>query len=434
MRLTLEFADHSLAAELLQHGDELSDPAIVLLHDALGCMGTWKEFPQVLFDATGLGVVMFDRRGHGLSSPLSDEVRTSEYLEDDARRLPEILDKLGVRRAILVGHSDGGSIALVAAALWPERVASVVSIAAHVMLEEVTVQGVRVTVATADETRLVERLRKYHGEKSERLYSVWHETWLNPAHREWNLLHYLPKIQCPVLVMQGELDEYGTVEQVNAIVNGVQTPSPNPFPMNGEGGTEGGLKRTRWKSIPKVHFQFAREMRKEATEAEKALWKSLAKDGLGVSFRRQHPIGPFIVDFFASSIGLVIEVDGGVHLPDDAKEYDALRDEQMQQAGLTVLRFVNDDVLKRLDWVLSEIRKQIQTPTPGPFPINGEGETEADLVSGLPSSIHGGRVGDGGLKRVRAVMYPGVGHAPQRVVETEVVEAVLGFVSGCYLE
>lgn len=217
----LEFGDYSLAARKLLHGERLSDPAIVLLHDALGAMEIWKEFPVRLFEATRLDVVMFDRRGHGASSPLSDEKRTSAYLEEDARRLPEILDVLEVTRAILVGHSDGGSIALVAAALWPERVYSVVAIAAHVMLEEVTVQGVRDTVATADETRLIERLRKYHGEKSERLYSVWHETWLNPVHREWNLLDYLPKIQCHVLVMQGELDEYGSVEQVNAIVNGV---------------------------------------------------------------------------------------------------------------------------------------------------------------------------------------------------------------------
>lgn len=217
----LRFTDHSLAATKLLHGEDLSDPAIVLLHDALGCMATWKEFPHGLFEATGLDVVMFDRRGHGLSSPLSDDVRTSEYLEDDARRLPEILDMVGVRRAILVGHSDGGSIALVAAALFPERVHSVVAIAAHVMLEEVTIQGVRDTVATAIETQLIERLRKYHGEKSERLYRVWHETWLNPAHREWRLFEYLPMIQCSVLAMQGELDEYGSIEQVNAIVRGV---------------------------------------------------------------------------------------------------------------------------------------------------------------------------------------------------------------------
>lgn len=221
MQQRLEFADHSLAAELLLHGEALSDPAIVLLHDALGCMATWKEFPRALFEATGLDVVMFDRRGHGLSSPLSDELRTSAYLEEDARRLLEILDRLEVRRAVLVGHSDGGSIALVAAALFPERVHSVVAIAAHVMLEEVTIAGVRNTLGTADGTRLLERLRRYHGDKAERLYAVWHETWLNPAHREWNLLEYLPRIQCPVLVMQGELDEYGSVEQVNAIVSGV---------------------------------------------------------------------------------------------------------------------------------------------------------------------------------------------------------------------
>lgn len=219
--LKLEFADHCLAAERLVRGEEPGDSAIVLLHDALGCMATWREFPQQLFDATGLDVVMYDRRGHGVSSALSDCQRTSAYLEEDARRLPEILDKLKVRRAILVGHSDGGSIALAAAAIWPERVTSVVSIAAHVLLEEVTIQGVKETVATAGETRLLERLGKYHGEKSERLYAVWHETWLNPAHREWNLLQYLPQIQCPVLVMQGELDEYGSIDQVNAIVDGV---------------------------------------------------------------------------------------------------------------------------------------------------------------------------------------------------------------------
>ncbi|MBL0060417.1 MAG: alpha/beta hydrolase [bacterium] len=245
--LILSFGDYSLGAKRFLHGETLSDPAIVLLHDALGCMETWKEFPQTLFDVTGLDVVMFDRRGHGVSSALSDEQRTSAYLENDARRLPEILDKLGVRRAILVGHSDGGSIALVAAALWPERVQSVVAMAAHVFLEEVTLAGVRDTVATAGETRLLERLEKYHGEKSERLYRGMRRGFPPPPSRQWHSLPIsLPSIggsecpppapppgrpppprrllcciPCPVLVMQGELDEYGTVEQVNAIVKGV---------------------------------------------------------------------------------------------------------------------------------------------------------------------------------------------------------------------
>jgi very-short-patch-repair endonuclease len=245
----------------------------------------------------------------------------------------------------------------------------------------------------------------------------------------WNLLSYLPKIACPVLVMQGELDEYGSVKQVKRI----QTPSPNPFPVNGEGGAEaesalpssihggrvgdGGLKKNRWKSIPKVHWQYAREMRKEATEAEKVLWKSLAKNQLGVSFRRQHPIGPFIVDFFASSYGLVIEVDGGVHLHEDAQEYDALRDEQMRYSGLTVIRFSNDDVLNRLDWVLSEIRKQ--TPSPNPFPVNGEGGAQSPSPNPFPVN------GEGGADaRVKVVMFAGVGHAPQRECMGDVVRKI----------
>jgi|GEM_PF-273873 len=429
--LILSFGDYSLGAKRFLHGETLSDPAIVLLHDALGCMATWREFPQALFEATGLDVVMFDRRGHGASSSLSDEKRTSAYLEDDARRLPEILDKLRVRRAILVGHSDGGSIALVAAALYPERVQSVVAMAAHVFLEEVTLAGVRDTVATAGETRLLERLQKYHGEKSERLYRVWHETWL--------------------------------------AMKASQTPSPGPFPMNGEGEIEaepeselpssiyggrvgdGGRKVNRFRTIPKMHWQYAREMRKEATDAEKILWKSLSKNKLGVSFRRQHPIGPFIADFFASSIGLVIEVDGGVHLPDDAKEYDSLRDERMHQIGLTVLRFTNDDVLKRLDWVLDEIRKQIQTlgtgqtPSPGPFPMNGEGESEQKVWSLLhylpliqcPVLVMQGELDEYGTveqvnaivkgvgEKARAVMYPGVGHAVWREGVGDVVGEIL---------
>jgi len=219
--LTLKFSDHELAARRLLHGADVRQTGIVLFHSALASMDTWRKFPYDLAVVLEQDVHMYDRRGHGHSSPLSAEVRRSDYLEHEARQVPRILDQLGLETAIVIGHSDGGSIALLAAAMWPERVSSVVAIASHVYVEDITLTGIRHVMATATDTALLKRMRKYHGDKTERLYQVWHETWLSPGHREWNLLGYLPKIQCPVLVMQGELDEYGTIEQVNAIVKGV---------------------------------------------------------------------------------------------------------------------------------------------------------------------------------------------------------------------
>lgn len=194
---------------------------IVFLHDSLGCVETWRDFPEVLASAVGFDAVVYDRQGYGRSSPFGPMPRTLQYLEAEAQVLRRLLDALEIDSAVLFGHSDGGSIALIAAAMEPARIAAVVTEGAHVFVEDVTLRGIREAQESLGTTDLAQRLARYHGDKVPALTAAWIDTWLSPAFRSWNIERYLPDIRCPVLVMQGEQDEFGTVEQVNAIVRGV---------------------------------------------------------------------------------------------------------------------------------------------------------------------------------------------------------------------
>jgi pimeloyl-ACP methyl ester carboxylesterase len=196
-------------------------PTIVLLHDSLGCVETWRDFPEVLAKAVGFNAVVYDRQGYGRSSPFGPMPRTLQYLEEEAQVLRGLLDALEIDSAILFGHSDGGSIALIAAAMEPTRIAAVVTEGAHVFVEDVTLRGIREAQESLGTTDLAQRLARYHGDKVPALTAAWIDTWLSPEFRSWNIERYLPDIRCPVLVTQGERDEFGTVEQVNAIVRGV---------------------------------------------------------------------------------------------------------------------------------------------------------------------------------------------------------------------
>jgi pimeloyl-ACP methyl ester carboxylesterase len=199
-------------------------PVLVFLHDSLGSVGLWRDFPERLGHAVGLGVLAYDRRGHGASDPFGPLPRTSAYLHDEARTLGRVLEAAGIDDAVLFGHSDGGSIALLAAALLPGRIRAVVSEAAHVFVEERTLEGVRAAQGAVVTGDLLSRLAKHHGEKAEALTAAWIGTWLSPAFRGWNIEAELRGIRCPVLVLQGELDEYGTAAQVDAIARGVAGP------------------------------------------------------------------------------------------------------------------------------------------------------------------------------------------------------------------
>lgn len=195
-------------------------PRLVFLHEGLGCTAMWGDFPQRLCAATGCPGLVYDRVGYGLSSPLPGP-RDARYLHAYALdELPAVLERLVPEGDYaLVGHSDGGSIGLIHAATRPPRLRALITEAAHVFVEEVTLAGIRAAVAAYAAGRL-RGLARYHGERADAVFRAWHEIWLDEAFRDWNLTALLPEIAVPVLAIQGVDDQYGTPAQVAAIVAG----------------------------------------------------------------------------------------------------------------------------------------------------------------------------------------------------------------------
>lgn len=193
-------------------------PTLVLLHEGLGCVALWKDFPEQLAAATGCGVLVYSRAGYGASSPI-ELPRPLTYMHTEGLRvLPQVLDAAGVRECVLVGHSDGASIALIhAGGVRDPRVRGVVVLAPHVFNEEICVASIQQAKIAYENGRLREQLARYHGENVDGAFWGWNGAWLDPGFWHWNIEEYLPGITVPVLVMQGEDDEYGTVRQVEAI-------------------------------------------------------------------------------------------------------------------------------------------------------------------------------------------------------------------------
>ena len=195
-------------------------PVLVFLHEGLGCTAMWKTFPQRLCAATGYTGLVYDRSAYGRSSP-ARRPRTIHYLhEASLQELPAVLE--GVipgREHILIGHSDGGTIALLYAAERPARLRGVITEAAHVFVETDTRDGLEATV-TAYKAGKLAGLARYHGEKTDAVFWSWAATWTAPWFRSWSIEYALPAIEVPVLVLQGKDDQYGTPAQVAAIVAG----------------------------------------------------------------------------------------------------------------------------------------------------------------------------------------------------------------------
>ena len=219
---------HRLRVRKLSHPDsdgESSQPTLVFLHEGLGSIEMWHDFPTILAETTACDCLIYDRWGHGRSDPL-DVKRTLGYVHGEALdSLPEVLNHSNVDDAILIGHSDGGSIALIFAAEYPEILRGIITEAAHVFVEEITLEGIREALDIYNNTDLKQRLARYHGTNTEKIFRAWHETWLQPEFKSWDIQDCLPKIKCPVLVIQGEDDQYGTAAQVEAIAHQVTGPS-----------------------------------------------------------------------------------------------------------------------------------------------------------------------------------------------------------------
>lgn len=206
---------HSLeAARIEAYRSDL--PTIVMLHEGLGSVAHWKDFPLRLAEETGAGVFLYSRYGHGASDALR-EPRPVSYMHHEAQVvLPEILRAAGIERPLLLGHSDGASIAIIYAGTFPDSPIGLILEAPHVFVEDITVSSIAQAKVIYQETDLPQRLSRYH-ENANSLFWGWNNIWLDPRFRDWNIESFLDPIRCPVLVLQGAQDEYGTARQVEAI-------------------------------------------------------------------------------------------------------------------------------------------------------------------------------------------------------------------------
>ena len=228
-------------------------PTLVFLHEGLGCVAMWRDLPERLAEATGCGALVYSRAGYGNSDPC-ELPRAVRFMHDEALvTLPQVLDAFQIREAILVGHSDGGSIALIHAGAilnHPKNtktadnnssdsnsnkpsslttktlIRGLILEAPHVFVEEIGLESIR---RIAEEYRsedqgghLQRRLARYHGKNVDATFWGWNDVWLNPDFQSLNIEDYLPQIQVPVLLIQGEDDQYGTLAQVKAIEAGCQ--------------------------------------------------------------------------------------------------------------------------------------------------------------------------------------------------------------------
>ncbi|NPT35009.1 alpha/beta fold hydrolase [Paraburkholderia xenovorans] len=198
-------------------------PIAVFLHEGLGSVTMWRDWPQALCERLGMRGLVYSRPGYGLSTPRPHDVKwPADFMTAQARDiLPALLDALGIdmrerRRMWVIGHSDGGSITLLYAALHPEELAGAVAIAPHVFVEDISVESIAQTRQLYETTDLRSKLGRYHADVDSAFYG-WNDIWLNPAFRQWSIAGELTSIRKPLLAVQGHDDNYGTMAQIDTI-------------------------------------------------------------------------------------------------------------------------------------------------------------------------------------------------------------------------
>jgi pimeloyl-ACP methyl ester carboxylesterase len=193
-----------------------SAPTLVFLHEGLGSVALWKDFPARVADATGCPVLVYSRAGYGRSSP-ANLPRATDYMHVEALTvLPALLDRLKIADPILVGHSDGASIALLHAGSGKRPVRALVALAPHVFVEDMSIASIAEARRQYETTDLRERLARRHADP-DAAFRGWNDIWLAPAFRSWNIEACLPGVRCPLLMIQGRDDEYGSATQLDAI-------------------------------------------------------------------------------------------------------------------------------------------------------------------------------------------------------------------------
>lgn len=234
---------------ITRHDEHPGRPTLIFLHDSLGCTVLWRDFPQRLAAATQCNLLIYDRLGYGQSAPVPTHERPVNYMEVEADKLNNLLIAQGIDDAILFGHSDGGTIALIAASKYPHRIKAVICEAAHIFVEDITLAGIRAAIETYKTTDLAQRLAKYHGDKVDTLFRAWTETWTRSDYRDWNIESLLPAITAPLLFIQGDVDEYGSLDQVRKTSYQVSGPAEECILP--------GVGHTPHKEVPEATLQAA---------------------------------------------------------------------------------------------------------------------------------------------------------------------------------
>jgi pimeloyl-ACP methyl ester carboxylesterase len=201
-----------------------SAPTIIMLHEGLGCTAMWRNFPQKLVEATGFGVFVYSRAGYGQSDPV-ELPRPLDYMTREAMDvLPEVLNAIGFRNGILLGHSDGASIAAIyAGGVEDFRVRGLVLMAPHFFTEPSGLASIADTKVKYETTDLREKLARYHKDV-DNAFRGWNDAWLDPGFESWNIADAIDYLRIPVLAIQGADDQYGTIAQIREIENRIYSP------------------------------------------------------------------------------------------------------------------------------------------------------------------------------------------------------------------
>ena len=210
LRITVN--GHSLEAAWWGPSSDTA-PTIVLLHEGLGCIAMWRDFPLRLAAVTGLGVFAWSRAGYGQSDP-GPLPRPTAYMHNEAKLVSHVLDAADIGRCVLLGHSDGASIAAIHAGTRQDfRIRGLILMAPHFVVEDVSIAGIEAARVAYERADLRARLARYHPDPDNAFYG-WNDAWLDPAFRNWRIDDILPYIRNPMLILQGSADEYGTAEQL----------------------------------------------------------------------------------------------------------------------------------------------------------------------------------------------------------------------------
>jgi pimeloyl-ACP methyl ester carboxylesterase len=222
----MELTVDGLRIETAWYGPSPTEaPTLVLLHEGLGCVTMWRDFPRALAERTGYGVLAYSRPGYGKSDPAPRPPRLG-YMDQEAFEvLPAVLDRAGIAKAILVGHSDGASIAAIyAGGVQDFRIRGLVLMAAHFFVEDLSIRSIEAAREAFERGDLRERLRRHHGDNVDTAFHVWNAAWLDPGSRNWRIDDRVAHVRVPMLIIQGADDQYGTTEQVRVAEDAAYCP------------------------------------------------------------------------------------------------------------------------------------------------------------------------------------------------------------------